>query len=378
MISKFAFPTNIVFGCGAVMETGRLAKQLGATSALIVTDAGVAAAGLVAPVEKSLQDAGLRTTLFSGVSPNPTEQNVTDGTEQYRQAGADFVVGVGGGSPLDAAKAIRLKVTHPLALEKYDDNIGGEQKISPEMPPMLALPTTAGTGSEVGRSAVIICNATDRKTVIFSPYLMPTYAVCDPDLTAGMPPSITAATGMDALTHCIEAYLALPYHPMADAIALGGIKLCGASLKQAVEAGSDLAARADMMMAAMMGATAFQKGLGVTHSLAHPLSSIAGLHHGLANAVLLPYVLEFNAEACPTRYGDIAASLEIDRSPEAVVKWVRDTNRSIGIPDKLRTLDVQAEMIPAMLEKALQDGCHLNNPRPCRPEDFRMLYEAAV
>jgi 4-hydroxybutyrate dehydrogenase len=378
MISRFSFPTSIVFGVGAVQEVGALAKKVGGTRALIVTDKGVAKAGLIAPVQQALEAAGVSSVVFDGVAPNPTEANVDDGIAAYREAGCDFLIGVGGGSPLDGAKAIRLRVTHTLPLEEYDDNIDGGDKINGDMPPMLALPTTAGTGSEVGRSTVIICKANDRKTVIFSPHLMPEFAVCDPELTAGMPPVITAATGMDAFTHNIESYLATPYHPLADALALYGIRLCGKSLRRAVENGRDLEARGDMMMAAIMGATAFQKGLGVTHSLAHPLSSIGGMHHGMANAVLLPYVLEFNAEACPQLYRDIAKTLDLPAQPEAVVQWVRDLNASIGIPAKLNSFGITAEMIPAMVEKALLDGCYRTNPRPCTAADMRALYEAAL
>ena len=218
----------------------------------------------------------------------------------------------------------------------------------------------------------------NRKTVFFSPYLMPNYAVCDPELTVSMPPRITAATGMDALTHCVEAYLAKPYHPMADAIALGGIRLCQKSLRFAVEDGKDLEARGDMMMAAMMGATAFQKGLGAVHSLAHPLSSIGGMHHGTANAVLLPPVLEFNAQAVPGKLSDIADTLNLRSDPDSVIEWVRNLNRDLGIPPRLRDYAINADMIPPMVEKAMQDGCHVNNPRPCTAEDMRHLYESAL
>jgi alcohol dehydrogenase class IV len=378
MISHFSFPTSIVFGDGAVREVGSLAKKVGGTRALIVTDKGVAAAGLIAPVRSALESAGLADVVFDGISPNPTEANVDDGIAAYRAEKCDFLIGVGGGSPLDGAKAIRLRATHSLPLEEYDDILGGADKIRNNMPPMLALPTTAGTGSEVGRSTVIICRANDRKTVIFSPYLMPNFAVCDPEMTAGMPSVITAATGMDAFTHNIESYLATPYHPLADAIALYGMRLCGKSLRRAVENGRDLAARADMMMAAIMGATAFQKGLGVTHSLAHPLSSIAGMHHGMANAILLPCVLAFNADASPQKYRDIARVLDLPQTPEAVVQWVRDLNTAIGIPSKLRAYGITEEMIPALVEKALLDGCYLTNPQRVTASDMSRLYHEAL
>lgn len=378
MLSRFSFPTTIVFGVGAVAEVGSLAKKLGGTRALIVTDKGVAAAGLVEPVRKSLEAAAVASVTFDGVDPNPTEDNVDAGIAAYKEADCNIVIGLGGGSPLDLAKAVKLRATHLLPLEEYDDNIGGDAKIVDNMPPMIAIPTTAGTGSEVGRSAVIICRSNRRKTVIFSPYLMPEFAVCDPTLTAGMPPRITAATGMDAFTHCIESYLSPSYHPLADALALHGMRLCGKSLRKAVEHGEDLEARGDMMMAAIMGATAFQKGLGATHSLAHPLSSIGGMHHGAANAVLLPYVLEFNAQAASQKLSDVAKALDLPTYPESVIEWVKDLNAAIGIPDKLRTFSITAEMIGPMTDKAIEDGCHATNPRPCSKEDLRNLYEQAL
>jgi 4-hydroxybutyrate dehydrogenase len=383
MLSRFSFPTQIVFGPGAVGELGELVRGLGGTRALVVTDPGVRDAGLAARVIEPLAAAGVTCALFDRVSPNPTEENVEEGIGVYRAEGCDFLVGVGGGSAIDAAKAIRLRATHDLPLVEYDDNFGGEAKIQGGMPPMIALPTTAGTGSEVGRSTVIICRANARKTVLFSPHLMPSVAVCDPELTVGMPARITAATGMDALTHCVEAYLARPYHPLCDAIALHGMELCARSLRRAVEHGSDLAARGDMMIAAMMGATAFQKGLGVTHSLAHPLSSVAGMHHGTANAVLLPYVLAFNAPACPEKYAVIARTLQLEvpapSSPaDAVVAWVGDLNAAVGIPATLRSFGVTEAMVTEMVPKALEDGCHQNNPRPCAAEEMRALYLAAL
>jgi len=377
LITRFAFPTNVLFGPGAVGEIGALVKGSGGTVALIVSDPGVVGAGLVAPVQRSLEAAGLFSVLHDGVAPNPLEENVETGAALFRQEGCDFVIGVGGGSALDAAKAIRLRITHSRPLIDYDDNAGGGELIRSDMPRMIAVPTTAGTGSEVGRSAVIICRANQRKTVIFSPHLMPSYAVCDPEMTVGMPPPITAATGMDALTHNIEAFLSTPYHPLADAIALYGARLCAENLARAVESGQDREARANMMMAAMMGATAFQKGLGVTHSLAHPLSSVAGIHHGLANAILLPHVLEFNASACQSRYRDLSRTLNVPDASGALSEWVRELNRKIGIPAALGEVGVGRDMIAAMVPKAMEDGCHLNNPRPCSAEDMRALYQAA-
>jgi alcohol dehydrogenase class IV len=382
MITRFAFPTSILFGAGAVGELGTLARSLAGDGsavprALIVTDAGVRAAGLLERVTAPLDAVGVPWDVFDGVSPNPTEENVEAGHAACRAGSCGLLIGLGGGSALDAAKAVRLRATHHLPLIEYDDNTGGEAKIRGDMPPMIAIPTTAGTGSEVGRSAVITLRANARKTVIFSPHLMPTYAVCDPELTLGLPPRVTAATGMDALTHSLEAYIARPFHPLCDAIALAGIEHAARSLRRAVEEGSDLTARADMMLSAMMGAIAFQKGLGVTHSLAHPLSSVAGMHHGTANAVLLPHVLEFNHSSCPERYATVARLLHL-AGPDALASWVRELNAAVGIAPRLRDYRVREERVPEMVEKAMQDGCHLNNPRPCTADDMRALYLSAL
>lgn len=377
MIHRFSFPTSIVFGSGAVREVGALFADLGTTRVLVVTDAGVAAAGLAHRGHDSIHAAGLSAAGYDSVSPNPTESDVENGLAVYEENGCDGIAAIGGGSVIDAAKAIRLRTSHPAPLDRYDDNESGGEWITNPMPPLIAIPTTAGTGSEVGRSTVIICKSNDRKTVIFSPLLMPTFAVCDPELTAGLPGRLTAATGMDALTHNLEAYLSTPYHPLADAIALGGLRLCGKSLRRACEEGADLDARADMMMAAIMGATAFQKGLGVTHSLSHPLSSVAGVHHGTANAMLLPHVLRFNRAGHEHQYGDIAAALSLPAGAE-LSAWVSELNERIGIPARLGSLGITAAMVPSLVAKAMEDGCHRLNPRPVTAADMGALYHAAL
>lgn len=296
MLSTFSFPNKIIFGCGAVNSIPEIVKDFSIKRVLIITDKGMVKSGLVNKVTDNLRKAGLEHALFDGISPNPTEDNVYAGIERYCSERCDFIIGLGGGSSLDAAKAIRLKATHDLPLAEYDAQKGGAEKISPDMPGMIAVPTTAGTGSEVGRGAVITIKSTGRKTLIFGPYLIPSVAVVDPELTIGLPKTLTAYTGMDALTHNLESYLSIQYHPICDAIAIKGVQIAGAYLRRAVENGKDIEARANMMMAAMMGAIAFQKDLGVAHSLAHPLSTIAGIHHGLANAIVLPHTMEFNFE----------------------------------------------------------------------------------
>jgi alcohol dehydrogenase class IV len=327
----------------------------------------------------------LAPSLFEDVNPNPVERNVQDGLEAYRRGDCDGVIGLGGGSSLDAAKAIRLAVTHPFPLEQYDDQLDGAARIRADIPPMIAIATTAGTGSEVGRSTVIILKATDRKTVIFSPHLMPNVALADPELTVGMPPKITAGTGLDALTHNVEAYLALGYHPLCDAIALQGARLAIQNLPRAVHNGKDLEARSNMMMAAMMGAVAFQKGLGAVHSLAHPLSSIADLHHGTTNGVLLPHVLEFNRPVSEGRLRDLAVAMEIADSKgsnaeaaTALIARLRQLLPEIGIPVTLGALGVTRDLIPLLAKKAMEDACHQSNPRPCTETDMMSLYEKAL
>ncbi len=385
MISRFSFPTRIVFGPGALRELGNEARPLGITHPLVVTDRGVVACGLAERILAEARRAGLHPSLFVDVDPNPVEKNVREGLEAYRRGDCDGVIGLGGGSALDVAKAVRLVATHAFPLEQYDDILDGAARIKPNVPPMIAIATTAGTGSEVGRSTVIILDATERKTVIFSPHLMPNVALADPELTLGMPPKITAGTGLDALTHNVEAYVARGYHPLCDAIALQGAKLAIQNLPQAVREGSDLEARSNMMMAAMMGAVAFQKGLGAVHSLAHPLSSIAHLHHGTTNGILLPHVLEFNRSVAEGRLRDLAIAMEIDgaqgtaaEAATALIARLRKLLLEVGIPTTLGALGVSRERIPVLAKKAMADACHQLNPRLCTEADMIALYEKAL
>lgn len=384
MISRFSFPIRIVFGPEAIYELPNEMAPFKVRHVLVVTDPGVIGAGIVEPIRQLLTSRDLATTIFDAVSPNPVEANVDDGIACYRQSGCDFILAIGGGSPIDVGKAIRLRTSHNLPLEEYDDLKNGAEKISADMPKMIAVPTTAGTGSEVGRSTVITLRSTGRKTVIFSPYLIPTVAICDPKLTLGLPRKITAATGMDALTHNIESYLSKNYHPICDGIALEGVKIVSEHICQAVDHGKDIEARGAMMMAAMMGAIAFQKGLGVAHSLAHPLSTVAGLHHGLANAIMLPYAMQFNIESATQRLKQIAfnlgakvAGLSDAEAARKGIERVSELLKRIGIPTRLRDVGISQGQIPILAAQAILDGCHLTNPRPCSEEDMVSLYEAA-
>ncbi|MDB5220053.1 MAG: alcohol dehydrogenase [Myxococcaceae bacterium] len=372
----WSFPTTVVFGNGSIATLGDHIKRIGATRALVVCDPGVVKAGIAERVKKVLEGAGIPASVFDKVDPNPIEPNVVDGVAAYRAHNADVIVSVGGGSPLDVGKLVALKITHDRPLADYDDATGGDRFITSNIPPIINVPTTAGTGSEVGRSGVVTLKATGRKTVIFSPYLMAKAAILDPELTVSMPPRVTAATGFDALTHCIEAYLSLGDHPMADGIALSGIELCAKHLPRAVEAGADLVARGAMMKAAMMGAVAFQKGLGVCHSLAHPLSSEKNLHHGLANALCLPAVCDFNNVAVPDRIERVRRL--VDLTSTSLSNALRAMREKIGLPSGLSAEGVTKGDIPKLADKAMEDACKALNPRTVTRDDIVKLYELSL
>jgi alcohol dehydrogenase class IV len=372
----WSFPTTVVFGAGSVKTVADHAKRIGAKRALVVCDAGVVKVGIAERVRALLEAGGVASAIFDGVDPNPVEKNVVDGVAAYRAHDAGCIVSVGGGSPLDTGKLIALKVTHDRPLADYDDAVDGGNFIGPNVPPTITVPTTAGTGSEVGRSGVVTLAATGRKTVIFSPHLLAKAAILDPELTRSMPARITAATGFDALTHCLEAYVSLGDHPMADAIAVGGLELCAQSLARAVEHGDDLGARGDMMKAAMMGAVAFQKGLGACHSLAHPLSSEKGLHHGLSNALCLPAVVDFNESAAKTRLDRVRSIL--DAKAKSCSEAVRALRARLGLPGGLKSEGVSEANIPKLADKAFEDACHRSNPRPTTRDDLAALYRASL
>lgn len=373
---QWSFPTTVVFGNGALAALAEHVTRLGGKRVLVVTDAGVVKAGIAARVQEVLAKASVPVAIFDGVDPNPVEENITRGVEAYRAHGADVIVSVGGGSPLDAGKLIALKTTHERPLVDYDDAAGGDRFVTADIPPTITVPTTAGTGSEVGRSGVVTLAATGRKTVIFSPHLLAKVAILDPELTVSMPARVTAATGFDALTHCLEAYAARGDHPMADGIALAGLELVAAHLARAVENGGDLEARGAMMKAAMMGAVAFQKGLGACHSLAHPLSSEKGMHHGLANALCLPAVLEFNQAVIPDRLARVRGILGPDAKSAA--EAVRALRSAVGLPQGLASEGVTAADIPKLADKAFEDACHRGNPRPTTRDDLAKLYDASL
>lgn len=383
MTTVWSFPTRILYGEGSVADVGPEARRLGGRTALIVTDPGVREAGLSEEVHRALEKAGIVSATFDELGTNPTEAEVKAAAEAYERAEADIVVGIGGGAAIDVAKLVRLVTTHTLPLAEYDDAIGGDAKITQPMPPMIAIPTTAGTGSEVGRSGVVTIAETNRKTVIFSPKLIPNVAVLDPVLTVSLPPKLTAATGFDALTHNIEAYCAKGDHPMADAIALEGVELIANHLATAVEDGKNIEARGAMLKASMMGAVAFQKGLGACHALAHPLGAELGMHHGLANALCLPAVLDFNRTAIIVRIARIARILGVKGKDVETLAFecsgkVRALRKQLGLPNGLAEAGVGEERLPELAGLAHADVTHQSNPRPCTREDMLALYRASM
>ena len=376
-VSRFAFPTTILFGPGARAAIGPDLVAAGVHRPLVVTDQGVSGLPFFADLVASLEQAGLAPASFDGVWGNPVLGQVDAGVEAFRAHEADAIVGVGGGAALDVAKAIGLMATHEGTLLDYEDEVPGSLPVGP-IPHFVAVPTTAGTGSEVGRSAVI---ADDQhvKRIIFSPELLAKVVYADPELTVGLPPSVTAATGMDALTHNVEAYLARNYHPICDGIALEGLRLAAANLHRAVSDGSDLDARGAMLMSSMMGAIAFQKGLGAVHSTAHALGTAVDMHHGLANAVMIDHALALNTEAVPERFATMAATVGLEHAtPPAFLAWLRDLKQQIGMPATLTAAGVGADRIDELTELATADACWANNPVPVSPGQFRRVFETAL
>ncbi len=382
-LAVWNFPTKILFGEGAMDEVGREAKRLGGTHALLITDAGVAATGIVDAVGKALKQIEISYSTFEGVSTNPTEAQARKGTEAFVGAKSDIIIAVGGGSVIDVGKLVRLLAVHSGPLADYDDSKGGSDKITETMAPLIAIPTTAGTGSEVGRSAVATLAATNAKTVFFSPHLIPNVAILDPTLTTSLPAKATAATGFDALTHNIEAYCAKGDHPMADGIALAAIELITNYLETAVQEGDNLEARGAMQKAAMMGAVAFQKGLGACHALANPLSAEYDIHHGTANAICLPAVLDFNRKVIPARIARIARILGARGESEETLAFecsgaIRKLRKSIGLPEGLKEAGVDESAIDRLAELAFADSSHRANPRSCTADDLKALYQASL
>jgi alcohol dehydrogenase class IV len=375
-IAHFSFPTAIHFGPGARKLAGAHLRDQGLRRPLIVTDRALAALPVLAEFVTHLRS-GLEVGVYSGVYGNPTASQAMDGAAAYRTHRADCVIGFGGGAALDVAKVVALMAVHDGHVLEYAWDHPQVRPITSQLPYLVALPTTSGTGSEVGRSSVVSEDDTHLKRIVFSPRLLARVVFADPELTLALPAAVTAATGMDALTHNVESYLSPAYHPLCDGIALEGARIAARALAAAVREPADLQARSDMMMASMMGAIAFQKDLGAVHSCAHALGAVCDLHHGLANALMIEPVMRFNQEAVPAKFAELAHAVGAGGG-EAFVPWLARLKQEIGIAPKLSAVGVKHEQIGRLVEVAEKDICHQTNPRPCRREDFVSFFEQAL
>lgn len=367
--------TTIQFDFGAVKLLPAELERLGIRRPLLVTDKGVRAAGLLGRVIERL--GASPAVVYDETPPNPTEDAVLAATEVFREGDCDGVVALGGGSAIDLGKAVALLATHPAPLQQYAAVEGGAARITAKVAPLVAIPTTAGTGSEVGRGSVIVMGS-GRKLGLLSPHLLPKVAICDPELTLGLPPMLTAATGMDALAHCIETFIASAVNPTADAIALDGLRRGIGHIERATRDGSDREARSNMMIAAFEGALAFQKGLGAVHALSHPLGAVPGisLHHGTLNAVLLPAVLRFNRPAIGAKYDQLAEAMGLAPGADPA-EAIAALNVRLGLPAGLQAMGVSRDVLPGIAQAAMKDHCHATNPRAATAEDYlRMLEES--
>jgi alcohol dehydrogenase class IV len=383
LVSRWNYPTTVRFGAGRVKELPEVLAATGIRNPLFVTDPGLAKLPVVASTLKILSDAGLPYGVFSDVKPNPVESNLTAGIDVFKAGGHDGVIAFGGGSALDLGKLIAFQAHQTRPVWDFED-IGDwwTRADASKIAPIVAVPTTAGTGSEVGRAGVITHEASHTKKVIFHPKMLPALVIADPELTVGMPPFITAGTGMDALAHCLEAYCAPGYHPMADGIAVEGIRLVFENLPKAFADGKDLTARAHMMSAAAMGATAFQKGLGAIHSLSHPIGALYDTHHGMTNAVFMPYVLAFNRPAIEARIERLAAYCGIVGGFDGFAQAILDLRAGLGVPHTLSGLvkdlsmdDARKDLIAGM---AIVDPTAGGNPIELTRGAARALLDQAI
>ena len=375
-LANFSFPTAIQFGPGSRKEVAKHLLEQGLRRPLIVTDKALGALPVLAEFKTHLQ--GLDVAVFAGVFGNPTASQVMAGGAAYKAHRADCVIGFGGGAALDVAKVVGIAATHEGDIIEYVWDHPKVRPITNALPYFVALPTTSGTGSEVGRSSVVSEDDTHLKRVVFSAKILARKVFADPELTLALPPHVTAATGMDALTHNVESYLSPAYHPLCDGIALEGARIAARSLLKAVKEPGDIAARSDMMMSSMMGAIAFQKDLGAVHSCAHALGAVADLHHGLANALMIDTVLNWNHEKVPEKFDELAHVCKVAGGGKAFVPWLRQLKQSIGITGTLSSHGVKEDQIPRLVDIAVKDICHQTNPRPVTAGDFERLFRAAM
>jgi alcohol dehydrogenase len=372
--ANWNYPTAIRFGAGRIAELPEACRALGMRRPLLVTDPGLAE---MAMVKEALAASGAG--LFAAIHANPVGADVEAGVAAYRSGGHDGVVAFGGGSALDVGKTVAFQAGQNRPLWDFEDREDWWTRAdSGAIAPIVAVPTTAGTGSEVGRAGVILDEAAGVKKIIFHPRMLPGIVILDPVLTVGLPPAVTAATGMDALSHCLEAWCAPGFHPMADGIAAEGTRLVARWLPRAVEDGADLEARGSMLVAAMMGATAFQKGLGAMHALSHPIGAVAGTHHGLTNAVLMPYVLAFNRPAIEERVARLAAYIGLEPRFDALLDWLADLRRRLAIPERLGELGIAESDLERIAVMAEADPSAGGNPRPFGAAEARQVLAAAM
>jgi alcohol dehydrogenase class IV len=380
LTGNWNYPTKMLVGPGRIAELASVCKNFGVNKPLLVTDKGLAENPMITKALASLREAGLDAGLYSDVVGNPHGSHVDAGVEVFRRGGYDGVVAFGGGSALDVGKLIAFMAGQTRPLWDYEDVADWWTRADPNgIRTIIAVPTTSGTGSEVGRASVVTNDETHDKKIIFHPKMLPSVVIADPELTVGLPPKVTAATGIDAFVHCFEAYCAPGFHPMADGIALEGMRLVKDFLPRAYANGGDIEARSRMLAAASMGATAFQKGLGAVHSIAHPLGALFDIHHGLANAILLPYVMVYNKPAIAERMKLLASVLGLEGDGfEAVLDWVLSFREQLGIPHTLAAVGIDANRAAEIGVFAQNDPSTGSNPRSTTPEDMANIFRAAV
>ena len=369
--------TTIQFDFGAVKLVGMEAEAVGISRPLVVTDPGVARCGVLGKVLEHIPDK-MPVSIFEGTPENPTETAVLQALQVYRENECDGLIAVGGGSPMDLAKGVAILTAHTPPLEQYAAIFGGAKKISERVAPVIAIPTTAGTGSEVGRGAILTLND-GRKLGFASPNNIPKRAICDPELTFGLPRGLTAATGMDAVAHCVETFISPVINPPAEGIAIEGLRRAMAFIERAVADGTDREARWEMMMAAMMGAMSFQKGLGAVHAISHPLGGMQEprLHHGTLNAVVMPAVLRFNANHVGDKYRRLKEAMGLDEGVD-LPSFISEFNSKLGLPANLQEMGVPASVVPAMSAAAEVDHCNATNPRLASKADYEVLINEAM
>ena len=379
LVGNWSYPTSVRFGAGRIAEIAEACRVAGIRKPLLVTDRGLAGMEITAKTRALIEAAGLGGAMFSEVDPNPTDLNVAAGLKVYREGGFDGVIAFGGGSALDLGKTIAFMAGQTRPLWDFEDIGDWWTRANPAgIHPIVAVPTTAGTGSEVGRAGLITNSEIHEKKIIFHPKMLPSVVICDPELTVGMPKFITAGTGLDAFAHCVEAYSSPHYHPMSQGIALEGMRLVKEYLPRAYADGSDIEARAHMMSAAAMGATAFQKGLGAIHAISHPVGAVHNTHHGTTNAVCMPEVLKFNRPAIEARFEMVAAYLGIKGGFDGFCAFVDEFNASLGIPRTLTEIGVKDADVDALTKSALNDPSVGGNPMPMTYDNTRAMIEALL